>query len=146
VTLSKHGTHYGLRWSGFPYYSMTTPIEMAPSISHQARTEQLCVFVPCGSPPVHINWNGIYIWTKIWGQHLVNLYFFPIHEHLSSPTVFDGFGSIHLFSCCVVLICFNVLFCMSSSCVVCAQMLPLSLDCQFLIAPSSFSNVYSSLM
>jgi hypothetical protein len=36
------------------------------------------------------------------------------------------------------------LFCLSSSCVLCAQMLPVSLDCPFLIALSVFSNVYLS--
>jgi hypothetical protein len=35
--------------------------------------------------------------------------------------------------------CVFVLFCFSSSCV---PMLPVSLDCPFLIAPSVFSNVY----
>jgi len=34
------------------------------------------------------------------------------------------------------------LFCLSSSCVLCAQMLPVSLDCPFLIALSVFSNIY----
>jgi hypothetical protein len=36
------------------------------------------------------------------------------------------------------------LFCLSSSCVLCTQMLPASLDCLFLISPSVFSNVYLS--
>ena len=36
----------------------------------------------------------------------------------------------------------SVVFCFSSSCV--PVMLPVSLDCQFLIAPSVLSNVYLS--
>ena len=36
----------------------------------------------------------------------------------------------------------SVVFCFSSSCV--PVMLPVSLDCQFLIAPSVFSNIYLS--
>jgi hypothetical protein len=36
---------------------------------------------------------------------------------------------------------FCVFFCLSSFCVLC-PLLPMSLDCPFLIAPSVFSNVY----
>jgi hypothetical protein len=35
-----------------------------------------------------------------------------------------------------------LLFCLSSSCVTCTQMLPVSLYCPFLIAPSVFSDIY----
>jgi hypothetical protein len=59
--------------------------------------------------------------------------------HLGSPMVFGGVSVAHLelFSslCCVFVLFVFVL------CLVC-PMLPVSLDCPFLIAPSIFSNVY----
>jgi hypothetical protein len=51
---------------------------------------------------------------------------------------FGGVHVVHLFInvlCCVVL---SFEFCLSSSCVLCAQ----SLDCSFLIAPSCIENHY----
>ena len=83
---------------------------MAPSISHQARAGQLCGFVPCGCSPVHINWNWIHIWTKIWGQHLVNLYFF---FQFMSTWVHPRFlmGSVVLVCLVAVLYWYVLMFC-----------------------------------
>jgi len=41
-----------------------------------------------------------------------------------------------------VQLCFFALFCLSSSCVFVCTVLPVSLYCPFLIAPSGFSKVY----
>ena len=51
-----------------------------------------------------------------------------------APSGFGGVRVVHLvsFLCCVV-------FCLSSSCVLCTQC-----DCPFLIAPSVFSNIYQN--
>ena len=61
-----------------------------------------------------------------------------LRVHLGSPMVFGGVSVAHLeFSsvCCVFVLFVFVL------CLVC-PMLPVSVDCPFLIAPSVFSNVY----
>ena len=48
------------------------------------------------------------------------------------------FAAAQLFS----FLCCALLFCLSSFCVFVYPMLPVSLDCPFLIAPTFFSNVY----
>jgi len=68
---------------------------------------------------------------------LVNVWWCPtpIREHLDSPPDVGGVRVAHLYSfLCFVLFVFIL-------CLV-YPMLPVSLDCPFLIAPSVFSNVY----
>ena len=93
-----------------------------------------------------------------------------LHEHLGSPPVFCEVRLAHLFSfLCYVFVCLYLVSCvpniasvsvLSLSCVLCSQccqclcivfvlllvfpMLPVSLDCPFLIAPLVFSNIYYS--
>jgi hypothetical protein len=61
-----------------------------------------------------------------------------LRHHMGSLPVFGGVCIAHHFSfvCCVVV------FCLSSSCVLSSPMLPMSLECSFLIVPSVFSAVY----
>ena len=65
---------------------------------------------------------------------VINHELLAFHNHLSPQPVFDWVRVAHLFSflCCVFL------FCLSLFCVLC-PMLPVSLDCPFLITPSVFS-------
>ena len=62
-----------------------------------------------------------------------------LREYLGSPPVFGEARIAHVFSVlyCVVHLCFVFV----ALCLVCL-MLPVSLDCPFLIALSAFSNVY----
>jgi hypothetical protein len=91
-----------------------------------------------------------------------------LREHLGSPPVFSGVCVAHLFSflCCVfsgsvllIFLVFCVVFLVGSVLLICLAfcvvlfvllvfvlclvypMLPVSLDCPYLIAPSVFSNV-----
>ena len=68
--------------------------------------------------------------------------------HKYGRLVFGVVHVAHLFSfLCCVLFCFCFLLfllcvlCLSSSCGLCVQALPVSLYCLFLIVPSAFSNV-----
>ena len=63
----------------------------------------------------------------------------PFLKTWVNPTVLGGVRVAHLFSrqFCVL----NCLFLFCFVCLVCS-MLPLSLDCSFLIVPSVFSNIY----
>jgi hypothetical protein len=60
-------------------------------------------------------------------------------EHLDSPPVFGGTFVPHPCSFLCVLCCVLFVFVLCLECPV----LPVSLDCSFLIDPSVFSNVYS---
>ena len=72
----------------------------------------------------------------MFGSSLPPVVFRRAHVYLryTSMCVFTHSGVQHI-------LC-SVVFCFSSSCV--PVMLPVSLDCQFLIAPSVFSNIYLS--
>ena len=66
---------------------------------------------------------------------------FTLREHLASSSMFGAVCVTHCFSVmCCVKFCFLYLFAFVL-CLVC-PILPMSLDCSFLIAPSVFSNVY----
>ena len=71
---------------------------------------------------------------SIFKLRVINHELLAFHNHLSPQPVFDWVRVVHLFSflCCVFL------FCLSLFCVLC-PMLPVSLDCPFLIIPSVFS-------
>jgi hypothetical protein len=66
-----------------------------------------------------------------------------LREHVGLPSVFGGIRVAHLLSFCVVL-CRFVLF-VFVLCLMC-PLLPVSLDCPFLIAPSVFSNVHCTYL
>ena len=61
----------------------------------------------------------------------------PFGEHLGSHLVFGGVCIAHLFSFLCCDFCFVCLRPVS-----CVPLLPVSLDCPFLIASSVFSNIY----
>ena len=69
-------------------------------------------------------------------------------EHMGSLPFLFSFFSIFFFaeSALLIFLVFCVVFCMSLSCVLCAQFFPVARDCPFLIAPSVFSNVYIALV
>jgi hypothetical protein len=71
-------------------------------------------------------------------------------EHLVSPPVFDLFSILYCFFVCVFLLLFVFVLCLvcpnvasvSGLSILDCPMLPVSLDCPFLIVPSVFFNVY----
>jgi hypothetical protein len=66
-----------------------------------------------------------------------------LREYVCLPSAFGGIRVAHLLSFCVVL-CRFVLF-VFVLCLMC-PVLPVSLDCPFLIAPSVFSNVHCTYL
>ena len=102
------------------YYNVTLTISI-----------KLLTAVPkhCYSDTATVSWKKIG-WMCYRKQEL-----FTLHEHLSSPYVFGGDHVNHLF------FSFLFLYSLSSSCLV-YSMLPVSLDCSFLIAPMVFCNTY----
>jgi hypothetical protein len=66
-----------------------------------------------------------------------------LSEHVGSPSVFGGIRVAHLLSFCVVLCLFVLL--VFVLCLLC-PVLPVSVDCPFLIAPSVFSNVHCTYL
>ena len=80
----------------------------------------------------------LYIWVT-WRLSYRKQEILTLREYLASPPVYGRIRVAHNFSllCCVFVLFVFVL------CIVC-PMLPVSLDCPFLIAPSVFSNVYLS--
>ena len=81
----------------------------------------------------------------------ISILFHSFHRRLGSPLVFGEVRVAHLFSflCCVfggvsVAHLFSFLCCVLFVFILCLMcpMLPVSLDCPFLVAPSVFSNFY----
>ena len=72
------------------------------------------------------------IWVTWWASYKRQK-LLTLRDHMGSPPVLGGVRVAHLFG----FLCW-VLFWLSSSC----AMLPVCLDCQFLIAPLVFSNVH----
>ena len=72
--------------------------------------------------------------TQFWKGAIQGLF----HQSLVAHSFWGRVHVAHLLSflCCVFV------FCMSLSSVLCVHVLPVSLDCPFLIAPSVFSNLY----
>jgi hypothetical protein len=64
----------------------------------------------------------------------------PLHVHQGSPTVSGGIRVAHFFSLLYCIVCFVFLRPVSHVC----QMLPVSLDCPFLIVLSIFSNIVAN--
>jgi hypothetical protein len=94
----------------------------------------LSLFTYCGVKHV------LTIWVT-WRVHYKRQEVPTLPEHLGSPLVFGVFRGAQIFNflCCVVFFAFFVFV----LCLVC-EMLPVSLACPFLIAPSIFSNIYFS--
>jgi hypothetical protein len=118
-------SYFFLFW---PYYSLSLfylRLLVPPGVSRHSIVYKNRLSERCVAPLVHATIILIIKW--------------PFLKTWVNPKVLGGVRVAHLFSrqfCvldCLFLFCFVCLVC---------SMLPLSLDCSFLIAPSVFSNIY----